>query len=90
MNDNIFDKDFNKEWLASCDEAQKLMIYEAAYKAFQATQMTCMVMWILALMGMMMFGIGIMPSVCVFIIWLTLTISYCVACRNIEKRKQHK
>ena len=86
-NGNIFDKDFNKEWLASCDEAQKLMIYEAGYKAFQATQMACMVMWILALMGMMMFGIGIMPSVCVFVIWLTMTIAYCIACHKIEKRK---
>ena len=88
-NGNIFDKDFTKDWLASCDEAQKLMIYEAGYKAFQATQMTCIVMWILALIGMLLFDIGIMPSVCVFVIWLTMTISYSIACRNIEKRKSH-
>ena len=86
-NGNIFDKDFNKDWLASCDEAQKLMIYEAGYKAFQATQMTCIVMWVLTLIGMLLFDIGIVPSVCVFIIWLTLTIAYCIACRDIEKRK---
>ena len=87
---NIFDKDFSKVWLASCDEAQKWMIYEAAYMAYQATQIACIVMWMLTSIGMMTFDIGIIPSACVCAIWLTMTIAYCIACRNIEKRNQHK
>lgn len=84
---NIFDKEFNKDWLASCDEAQKQMIFEASYKAYQATQYACLVMWMLTLIGMLLFDIGILPSICVFIIWLTLVLSYTIACRKLEYKK---
>lgn len=84
---NIFDKEFNKEWLASCDEAQKKMIFGAGYKAYQATQYACMVMWIVTLIGILLFDIGILPSLCVFVIWLTLVLSYTIACHKLEYKK---
>ena len=87
-NGNILDKDFNKEWLASCDEAQKQMIYEASYKAYQATQMVCLIMWLFSVMGIMLFDIGILPSICIFAIWLTLVASYSIACCKLENKKK--
>ena len=83
-NGNIFDKDFNKDWIASCDEAEQQMIYKASYKAYQATQMVCMVLWLFTLIGMLLFDTGIMPSICVFVIWMTLVVSYSIACHKLE------
>ena len=83
---NILDTEFNKDWLASCDEAQKQMIFEAGYKAYQATGYTCLIVWMLTLFGMLLFDTGILPSICVFIIWLTLVVAYTVACHKLDKR----
>ena len=83
---NIFDSEFNKEWLSSCDEAEKLSIYKAGYKAYQATSFACLIMWLLSLIGMLLFDTGILPSVCVFAIWLTMVLAYTIACHNIEKK----
>lgn len=83
---NILDSEFQKVWLASCDEAQKQMIFEAAYKAYQAAQYACVVMWLLTLIGMLLFDIGIIPSICVFVIWLTMVVSYSIACHKLGKK----
>lgn len=84
---NVLDSEFNKVWLGSCDEAEKQMIFEAGYKAYQATQYACMVMWIVTLTGILFFDIGILPSICVFVIWLTLVLSYIIACHKLEHKK---
>lgn len=84
---NVFDTEFNKEWLASCDELQKKQIGEASYKAYKATNRVCMVMTILTLMVMMFFDTGIFPSFCVFVIWVTLIGTYSWACYQFDKKK---
>lgn len=81
---NIFDTEFNKDWLASCDEAEKKMIYEASYSAYRATSTACMVMWLVTLVEMLLFDTGMLASACVFVLWLTLVLSYTIACRKLR------
>ncbi|MBQ8627246.1 MAG: DUF3169 family protein [Agathobacter sp.] len=84
---DALDTKFNKEWLASCDEAQQKMIHEAGYKAFKAGQHACMCIWIVTLLGQLFFDTGIFPVICVFIIYATLVISYSVASIKLEIKK---
>lgn len=84
---NVFDTEFGKDWLASCDELQKKQIGEAAYKAYKATNTVCMVMTIITLMVMMLFDTGIIPSLCVFVIWVSLIGTYSWACYQFDKKK---
>lgn len=35
---SVYDPKFQKKWLESCDEGEKLQIYKSAYKAYQMTQ----------------------------------------------------
>lgn len=86
-NGNIFDKDFNKDWLASCDEAEKQMIYEASYKAYQVTHSVCLALWLFTMIGMLLFDIGILPSLCVFVIWLALVLAYNISCYKLGHKK---
>lgn len=83
---NILDTEFNKVWLESCDEAQKQAVFEAGFRAYQAGGTACMVLWIITLMAMLLFDTGIFPSICVFVLSLTLVVSYTVACHKIEKK----
>ena len=84
---NILDKDFNKVWMESCDEAQKMAVYEAGFQAYRAASSASMVLWIVTLIAMLLFDTGILPSICVFVMALTLIVSYTVACHKIGKKK---
>ncbi|MGN0496422.1 MAG: DUF3169 family protein [Lachnospiraceae bacterium] len=84
---NVFDFHFNEVWLASCDEGQKLITYQAAYKAFQNTNAACAILWILAFMGMFIFKTGIFPVLYICIIWLVNNVSYMLRAAKLERRK---
>lgn len=75
---SIYDLKFRKKWLASCDEAEKRAIYEAAYHSFTAVQMVCMVFFTALIMLGMLFEIGLLPYVLVGVIWFTNVAVYCV------------
>lgn len=84
---NIFDVKFQKVWVNSCDEAQKLMIYKAGYQAFKITNYTCMGVWLLAFIAQFMFHTGIFPTICIGIIWLVLIMTYSITSYKLENKK---
>ncbi len=84
---NIFDTEFKKDWIASCDELQKKQIGEAAYKSYKATNTVCLVMSVLTMAVMLFFDTGILPSLCVFVIWVTLMGTYTWASFEFDKKK---
>ena len=82
---SIYDVKFSKKWFDSCDEAIKLGIYKSAYKAYISVSTTCVILWVICVIGYDIWDFGIAPMVIVTIIWLVQTISYCV-----ESIKQSK
>lgn len=75
---SVYDLKFRKKWLASCDEAEKRAIYEAAYHSFTAVQIVCMVFFTALIMLGTLFEIGLLPYILVGMIWLTNVVVYCV------------
>lgn len=73
---SVFEKNFTKTWLESCDEAERLTIYKCSYKAYKATNTVCMVMWLLSILTMEAFDTGIFPIICTCVIMLTSTLIY--------------
>lgn len=82
---DLLDMNFHKEWEDSCDEAQKLIIYKAAYKAFKTANYTCICLWVVCLIAQLAFNAGVLPVICVSAIWLVLTVSYSVESAKLEK-----
>lgn len=82
---HILDKDFLKDWVGSCDEAQKMTIYKAAYASYKATSISFYAMWLVTLLGTLIFDQGIFAPICISIIWLTQIISYSLAASKYEK-----
>lgn len=74
-NGSVYDFSFQKKWMASCDEAEKLMIGQCAYKAYRAVSSACMVLWIILTLAAMFFDTGFLPVLVVCIIW---GVSLCV------------
>lgn len=68
---------FQKKWMDSCDEAEKVMIGKCAFKAYSTTNKVCTVLAIVLALGALLFEIGFLPSLVVCIIWIVNLSVYC-------------
>lgn len=78
---------FQKEWLESCDEAEREIIYRSAYTSYMAVSKSIPFFLILAMLGHLFFDTGLMAIVMVALVWLVLTISYLQSCVKLKKGK---
>jgi hypothetical protein len=76
---STFDFRFAKKWEESCDEAEKLSIYKAAFASYKATNATCIALWLLTVLVNLFHDIGIMPVAIVSVIWFVQVTSYSLA-----------
>lgn len=84
---NILDFNFQKVWMNSCDEAQQMMVYKAGYKAFLNTNITCMILCMVAFFVIFLFKTDVLALVFVCIIWLANNLSYMLRAAKLDKRK---
>lgn len=74
---SVYDPKFQKKWMDSCDEAEKIMIGKCAFKAYTATNAVCTVLSIVLAICALIFGIGFLPSLAVCLIWIVTQSVYC-------------
>ena len=86
---SVYDVKFEKKWFESCDEAERTAIGQAAYHAYKATNMTCLLLWMVLVIGNMLFDFGLMPIAVVTLIWLISTVSYCLHAMKYGKGIKH-
>lgn len=72
---SIYDMQFQKKWFESCDEAEKLIIGQCAYKAYSAVTKVCVTLWLIFSLSAMFLNTGLLPILTVCIIW---GVSQCV------------
>lgn len=77
---SIFQTDFNKTWLSSCDEAEKAQAYEAAFKAYRVGTHACLFMWLLSVFAAILGWAGWFTVFSIGVIWGALQVSYCLFC----------
>ncbi len=66
---SVYDTKFQKKWYDSCDEAERALIGQCAFKAYRAMCYTCMGLWLVFLLGGMFFDWGFLPALAVCIVW---------------------
>lgn len=79
---SVYDIKFQKKWMDSCDEAEKLIIGKCAFKAYNATNIVCAISSVLLAVSALTFNIGFLPSFVVCVIWI---INQSVYCRETVK-----
>lgn len=77
---SVYDVKFAQKWLASCDEAERAMIGQCAFKAYQAMTWACMALWLVFALGGMIFDLGFLPSLAVCVVWGTGQVAYAYWC----------
>lgn len=85
---SVYDTDFQKKWLDSCDENEQRQIGEAAYCSYKAVNITCLVLWVLLIMTHTVFQTGILPMALVLVIWGVLQGSYFYACLKASRKEK--
>ncbi len=73
---SVYAMDFQKKWITSCDEAEKMMCYRAAFGSMQVMNGTYVSLWLLCVFGNMVWNFGLMPVTVVSLLWLIQFISY--------------
>ncbi len=74
---SVYDMKFQKKWVDSCDEAEKIIIGKCAFKAYNATNIVCTILAILLAICALIFQTGFLPSLVVCLIWVINQSVYC-------------
>lgn len=82
---SVYDMKFQKKWLDSCDEAEKIIIGKCAFQAYRATNTVCSILAIGLALCALVFGIGFLPSLVVCVIWIVNQSVYCKAAIKCSK-----
>lgn len=73
---SVYDVKFQRKWMDSCDEAEKLMIGKCAYKAYAAANTACAALAIIFAVCALIFNTGFLPSFAMCVIWFVLQFIY--------------
>ncbi len=82
---NVLDINFQKKWLESCDEAEKMAVYKASYDVYKVSTYVYVVGMFLALLADMAFKIGMIPLLMVSAMWLIQIVVYMISARKYSK-----
>ena len=84
---DLLELGFEKHWHGSFDEAQKLIQYKSAYKAFRITNMACMLLWVFCIVGVLAADIGIAPILVLGTLWLISVSAYHIEMIRLENKR---
>lgn len=85
---SIYDMNFQKKWLASCDENEQRQIGQAAFKAFNVVNNTCTILWMILVILTFVFDIGILPFFLVTLIFGISQTVYALECIRMGRHKK--
>jgi hypothetical protein len=74
---SIYDVKFEKRWMESCDEAQKMQIYHAAWESYRIMNVAYVFAWMITYMANLFFGADIFATVVVAALWMVQSSVYC-------------
>ena len=78
-------KDFQKAWLGSCDEAERELIYQSGYEAYVGIMRIIPMCAVVAMICHLMWNTGIFAVVISGVIWIWTTVIYVKSC--VSKRR---
>ena len=82
----LFDIAFNRQWEASCDEAQKRILYESGYRGHVVTMNLTAILEVIAIITMSIFRTGILPCLYLGAVLLAGQVVSSVAQYRLERK----
>lgn len=66
---NIFIWNYDKEWLASCDEREQMQVFRAGYAVYLKSNILYLIIFICLILTSIIFDLGIAPFLVLLVIW---------------------
>jgi len=82
---SLYDFNFQKKWMESSDEAEKLVTYKCGFAAYKAVNTACSVLWLICMYGMVVWHWDNVPVLMVGAVWLTSYLSYSKEALKLSK-----
>ena len=76
---------FQEQWLDSCDEAEKEIIYRSAYKAYMTVNRTVPVILIMVMLANLYFDTGMLAVVVLAVVWMLAQFTYTGSCLKMKR-----
>ena len=87
---SVYDFQFRKKWLASCDEAERQRIGQAAYRSYAVTTYACLFVWLALVLVNVLVPIGPLPIAAVMVPWALGQFTYLGQCIRMETPKRSR
>lgn len=78
---------FTEQWVESCDEAEKEVIYRSTYKSYNAMSKWIPVLMVVTMLSHLVWNTGVMAIFVVGVIWTVQNVSYLKSCVELRKQK---
>lgn len=78
---------FQKEWLESCDEAEKEMIFQSTYGTYRTMSVLFPVLELIAMVCHLIWNTGLLAVVLLGVAWIVQIFVYCRSCVVLRKKK---
>lgn len=78
---------FQEQWLKSCDEAEREIIYQSSYKAYLAMMKVIPILTFAALLTHLLWNTGVLAVVFLGIAWIFTTLTYSRNCVVLKGKK---
>ena len=83
---DVTSKDFHKQWLESCDEAEKEAVYQSSYSTYIFSGKLIGILLVVTMITHLFFNTGVFAIVVVGVIYLCITVKYCVSCVKLKNK----
>ena len=83
---SVYDVNFQKKWLESCDELERAQIGQASFRAFKAANGACAALWLVLVLLSLVADIGLLPILVAVLVWGVLQVSYTLGCIRLSHR----
>ena len=81
---------FQKQWLESCDEAEKMLIYQSSYRTYCFMSVLLPFLTVVTMLGHLFYNTGLLAIFVVGFLWIAMVSSYCYFCTVSRKRKLNR
>lgn len=85
---DVYSRKFQKEWLESCDEAERESIYRSSYQAYITLNRWIPILLAVSMVFHLYLNTGIMAVIMISLIWLLTTFSYTRSCVRLAGKKK--
>lgn len=78
---------FQQQWLESCDEAEREVIYQSSYKMYMTLAKILPLLLFITMISNLLFNTGIFAIIVVALIWLISSVSYTHSCVTLKGKR---